>query len=70
VTIVNPRGRITAPPTPWTIRAAISVATLVDRAAAAEPTANVASPATSMRRRPNRSPSAAPATSSAAKLTL
>ncbi len=69
-TIVSPSGRISAAPVPWTTRAAISAPTVPDSAAAADPPTNTARPAANMRRRPNRSPSAAPVMSSTAKLKL
>ncbi len=49
-------GMISAPPTPITPRAAISVVVDVAEAAAIEPARNVARPARSACRRPNRSP--------------
>jgi hypothetical protein len=49
-----------APPSPWTARATFSASTLGASAAATEPSVNTASPSANMRRRPKRSPSAAP----------
>ena len=61
---------ISAAPAPWTTRAAISQPIVGASAHAAEATANRASPAANMRRRPSRSPSAAAVISSTAKLRL
>ena len=69
VTIVRPIGRMIAPPTPCRARHAINMPTPEANAAPAEPSANTASPIDIVRRRPNRSPSAAPVNNSAAKLT-
>ena len=63
-------GITSAAPAPWTARAAISHAALPDSAHATDAATNSASPATNMRRRPKRSPSAAPVSSSTAKLRL
>ncbi len=59
---------ISAAPAPWTARAAISQPTLGASAHAADAAEKIASPAANIRRRPNRSPSAAPLISSTAKL--
>ena len=59
-----------AAPAPWTARAAISQPTSGASAQAAEASAKSASPAANIRRRPNRSPSAAAVISSTAKLRL
>ena len=61
-------GITSAAPAPCTARAAISLPTLCASAHAAEAATNRPSPAANMRRRPNRSPSAAPVISSTAKL--
>ena len=63
-------GITKAAPAPWTARAAISVAVLPDNAHPAEATANSRMPAANIARRPNRSPSAAPVSSSTAKVRL
>lgn len=63
-------GMTSAAPAPWTARAAISVPILLATAQAAEATTNNVRPAANMRRRPKRSPSAAPVSSSTAKLRL
>jgi hypothetical protein len=49
-------GRIMAPPTPWTSRAAISISPLVERPATIDAATKSASPARYMRRRPRMSP--------------
>jgi hypothetical protein len=53
-------GSSTAPPAPCTIRATISASVLPASAAAAEATVKTRMPTTYIRRRPYRSPSAAP----------
>ncbi len=67
VSSVSVSGISTAPPAPWMTRAAISIALPVDSAAAAEEPVNSSRPATSILRRPKRSPSAAPVSMSTAK---
>jgi hypothetical protein len=57
---VRVSGTSIAAPAPCTTRAAMSIPALDEVAATAEPTTNVSRPSTYMRRRPNRSPSAAP----------
>ena len=57
---VSVSGTSTAPPAPCTTRAAMSSPAPGDSAAMTEPAVKIASPRTYMRRRPNRSPSAAP----------
>ena len=57
-----------APPTPWIARAAMSMPTVDDRAAIADPAVKIARPMTNIRLRPNRSPSAAPVRSSTANV--
>ena len=64
---VSVSGISTAPPAPWTMRAAISISLPVDRAAAAEERLKTSRPPTNMRRRPKRSPRAAPVSMSTAK---
>jgi hypothetical protein len=59
-----------APPTPWTARAAISEPASGASAQAAEAETNSARPAVNMRRRPKRSPSAAAGKSSTARVRL
>ena len=68
--IVRVRGVTIAPPSPCTARAAISVSTLGASAAAADATVKMPSPITKSRRRPKRSPSAAPVRSSTAKVSV
>ena len=63
-------GSISAAPAPCTARAAISAAASGASAQAAEAAVNRAIPAASIRRRPSRSPSAAPVSSSTAKLSV
>jgi hypothetical protein len=63
-------GITNAAPVPCAARAAISAPALADSAQAAEATTNSANPAANMRRRPNRSPSAAPVSSSTANVRL
>ena len=63
-------GITSAAPAPCTDRAAISQPMLLDSAHAADATANNAMPAANIRRRPKRSPSAAPVSSNTAKLRL
>ena len=59
-----------AAPAPCTARAAINHSTEGANAQAAEPNTKIASPAVNPRRRPKRSPNAAPVISSTAKLRL
>ena len=61
-------GRIAAPPTPWSRRAAISVPPELESAASTEASTNTPTPAISRRRLPSRSPSR-PAISSSADST-
>ena len=63
-------GSISAAPAPCTARAAISSVAFCASAHAAEAAANSPTPAASIRRRPSRSPSAAPVSSSTAKLSV
>ena len=63
-------GITNAAPTPCTARAAISQPMLGASAHAADAATNSPRPATNMRRRPKRSPSAAAVISSTAKLRL
>ena len=60
---VSVSGVTIAAPTPWIARAAISADVVGASAAAADAAVNSARPITNMRRRPNRSPSAAPVSS-------
>ena len=66
--IVSDSGVTSAPPTPCIARARISTSLDGERAAAAEPIVKIARPMTKNRRRPNRSPSAAPVSSRTAKV--
>ena len=63
-------GITRAAPAPWTARAAINHPALLASAHAADAAMNTPRPATNRRRRPKRSPSAAPVSSSTAKLRL
>ena len=63
-------GSTIAPPTPCTVRAAMSQPASGARAQAADAAANRPRPMAYIRRRPKRSPSAAPVISSTAKLRL
>jgi hypothetical protein len=63
-------GISSAAPAPCTPRAAISVPASGASAQAADAAVNSARPAAYMRRRPSRSPSAAPVVNSTAKLRL
>ena len=64
---VSVSGMTAAAPAPWTARAAISTPVVGASAAAAEATVKTPSPIANMRRRPKRSPRAAPVSSSTAK---
>jgi hypothetical protein len=64
---VSVSGNAIAAPAPCATRAAISAPTLGDSAAAADAAVNSAIPAVNIRRRPKRSPSAAPVSSRQAK---
>ena len=57
---VRVSGVTMAAPMPWAMRPMSSISTLVDMAAKAEAAVKMATPMTNMRRRPKRSPSAAP----------
>ena len=59
-----------APPTPWKARAMSRARIVGASAAAAEETVKIPRPIASIRRRPNRSPSAAPVRSSTAKVSV
>ncbi len=65
---VSDRGITSAPPAPCTARAVTSQPIEGDKAAAADAALNTNSPATNMRRRPKRSPRAAPVSRSTAKV--
>ena len=67
---VRVSGSSRAAPPPWTMRAAISAPVLGARAAKADPATKTSRPVTYMRRRPNRSPSAAPVSIRQAKTRL
>ena len=66
--IVSVSGSTIAPPSPWIARAAISSFADPASAARAEPPVKIASPIANSRRRPKRSPSAAPVRSRTAKV--
>jgi hypothetical protein len=68
--IVSVSGVTIAPPRPCTARAAISTSIEGASAAAAEPSVKITRPIPNMRRRPKRSPSAAPVISSTAKVSV
>jgi hypothetical protein len=63
---VSDSGSTIAAPTPCTARAVISAPMLGASAHATEPSVNTASPTVNTRRRPNRSPRAAPVSNSTA----
>ena len=63
-------GSISAAPAPCTALAATSAPAFGARAHAAEAAVNRPTPAASMRRRPSRSPTAAPVSSSTAKVSV
>jgi hypothetical protein len=67
---VSDSGAITAPPRPWSARAAISASVLGASAAAADATVKIPSPAANTVRRPSRSPSAAAVRRNTAKLSV
>jgi hypothetical protein len=68
--MVRVSGVMIAPPTPWKARAAISSWIDGASAAAADPRVKMPIPATNMRRRPKRSPSAAPVSRRTAKVSV
>ena len=68
--IVSVSGNTIAPPRPWMARAAISSFEEPARAAAAEAAVKIPRPIANNRRRPKRSPSAAPVRSSTAKVSV
>ena len=68
--IVSVSGVMIAPPTPCTARAMSSAFAEVESAANADAPVKSRRPSTNMRRRPNRSPSAAPVSSSTAKVSV
>ena len=67
---VSVSGSTDAAAAPWMARAAISAPVVGASAAAAEATVNAETPMTNMRLRPKRSPSAAPVSSSTAKVSV
>ena len=67
---VSVSGVTMAPPTPWRARATSSAFALVESAAKADAPVKSRSPSTKSRRRPKRSPSAAPVRSSTAKVSV
>ena len=68
--MVSVSGVTIAPPTPCTARAMSSWFAVVASAAPAEATVKSSRPIANMRRRPKRSPSAAPVSSSTAKVSV
>ena len=68
--IVSVSGATIAPPTPWTARAMSSWFAVVASAAPADAAVKSRSPMTNMRRRPKRSPSAAPVSRSTANVSV
>ena len=68
--IVSVSGMTIAPPRPCTARAASSAPIDGASAAAADASVKIASPIANIRRRPKRSPSAAPVRSSTAKVSV
>ena len=67
---VSVNGITIAPPTPWRARATSSARIDGARAAAADAAVKIATPIASRRRRPKRSPSAAPVNSSTANVNV
>ncbi|GAA2775406.1 hypothetical protein GCM10020219_052360 [Nonomuraea dietziae] len=67
---VSDSGNTIAAPTPCNALDAMSMPMSGDSAHAADATVNTASPTANMRRRPNRSPSAAPVSSRTANVRL
>jgi hypothetical protein len=67
---VSASGITSAAPAPWTARATISQPMPGAAAQAADASVNRPIPAMNIRRRPSRSPSAAPVNSSTAKLRM
>ena len=63
-------GVTMAAPMPWAMRPMSSISTLVDMAAKAEAAVKMATPMTNMRRRPKRSPSAAPVSRNTANVSV
>jgi hypothetical protein len=68
--IVSVNGSTIAPPRPWTARAAISSFAEPASAAMADAPVKMVRPIANSRRRPKRSPSAAPVRSSTAKVSV
>ena len=67
---VSVSGVTIAAPAPWSARAAISAPVVGASAASAEATVKMPRPITNIRRRPKRSPSAAPVSSSTANVSV
>ena len=67
---VSVNGITIAPPRPWIARATSSATIDGASAAAADATVKIAMPITSSRRRPKRSPSAAPVNSNTANVSV
>ncbi len=63
-------GATTAPPSPCTARATVSIPWLVDRPPASEAAAKSSSPATKTRRRPSRSAARPPRSRKPAKVSV
>ena len=68
VTMERVAGIISAAPTPWTAREAISISELAARPAVAEVTAKTITPSRNIARRPKMSPSRPPVAISTAKV--
>ena len=68
--IVNVSGVTIAPPMPWKARARSSALAVGASAAATEPSVKIPIPIANILRRPKRSPSAAPVSSSTAKVSV
>ena len=68
--MVSVSGITIAPPIPWKARAMSRARIEGASAAAADETVKIARPSASMRRRPKRSPSAAPVSSRTAKVSV
>ena len=68
--IVSVSGMTMAPPRPWAARATLSAVADGASAAAADASVKIPMPTANMRRRPSRSPSAAPVRSSTANVSV
>ena len=67
---VRVSGVTMAAPMPWAMRPMSNISTLVDMAEKAEAAVKMATPMTNMRRRPKRSPSAAPVSRNTANVNV